>query len=116
MELLNALGARFGVELRPRVFLEHPSLAALAHHLLTSTAPPNEALLISAEEVASYASSLSYGSDLQVSSPLKNASGIYPADVHLSTHVPYENRLTYNWQQSLLPLLMTGGISCAGRW
>ena len=100
VELLTALGARFGVELRVRVFLDHPSLAALSHHLLTIAAPPKEAITVGAEEVASYASSLSYSPHLQVgSSPNSTSLADILQSASYVAHVPdVQGRREYRLQ------------------
>ena len=64
VELRNALGTRFGVELPATVTLDFPSIAALSAHLATVVAQSDD--VIRADDVASCTSSVSYSHELQV--------------------------------------------------
>ncbi len=66
VELHNALGTKFGLELPATITLDFPSIAALAAHLASIATSADD--LIGADEVASYASSVSYSHELQVRS------------------------------------------------
>ena len=66
VELRNALGTKFGLELPATITLDFPSIAALAAHLASIATSADD--VIGADEVASYASSVSYSHELQVRS------------------------------------------------
>ncbi len=94
VELRNALGTRFGIELPATVTLDFPSVSALSAHLAAVVAPSDD--VIRGDDVASCTSSVSYSRELQVCAWLHTACKACP-DAQSIAHVPPESYTPISW-------------------